>query len=592
MLRSLMFWRLLASYSLLLLAAICLLGVVIVRRVEHYNLQQVEKNLLAEATLVGEMMRDRELAGASQLQLRLQAIQQKIPTRITLVAQDGRVLADTAEDPEQMENHADRWEFQAAQQFGIGTATRYSSTLDQGMMYLARRHDDASSPVAFVRVALPLDLVAEQSTWLRRVVGSTAGMTGLGALVLALWLARRITRPLRELMESSQRIAQGDYGHKVYADARDETGELGRAFNAMSQSLAAQFAQIAQDREQLRMILSGMVEGVVALDAQQQILFANERAGELLEFDPEAATGRKLWEVVRQRSLHDVVGRAMSEPEACRQELHFTTPASRTVMVHAARLPGAPARGAVIVLHDTSELRRLEVLRRDFVANVSHELKTPLAVIKACVETLLDGVVDTPEHQQAFLQRIAEQSDRLHALIIDLLSLARIESGKEAFHFRPVPVEAVVQACLERHRARAKSNQQELKAVAPDPRPEEPATVWADEEAVYQILDNLVDNALKYTPPGGRICVQWRATPQDVCVQVIDNGIGIAEQDLPRIFERFYRVDKARSRALQGTGLGLSIVKHLVLAMRGQVEVASTPGQGTTFTLHLPRSAT
>ncbi len=458
------------------------------------------------------------------------------------------------------------------------------------MMYLALRADDDSRPVAYVRVAVPLDKVEEQSAWLRRVVGSAAAITAIAALVQAFWLARRVTQPLQELTTGAQHIAAGEYGRQVDAASRDEVGTLARSFNEMSQRLAAQFAQLAEDRQQLRMILSGMVEGVVALDAEQHILFANERAARFLGLGPQT-TGRKLWEVVRRRPLQDIVRRALSEPEPCQDEVSWNGPMAQSLTVHAARLPGLPPRGVVLVLHDTSELRRLERLRQDFVANVSHELKTPLSVIKACVETLLEGAVVDPDHRGPFLERIAEQADRLHALILDLLSLARIESGTEAHAFQAVPLGPVVTACLERHRARAEANKQLLETDPPADTTQVEVTAWADEEAVHQILDNLVDNALKYTPAGGRIGVRWRLADGLVCLEVEDTGIGIPEQDLPRIFDRFYRVDKARSRELGGTGLGLSIVKHLVQAMHGTVRATSRLGQGTTFCIQLPRAS-
>jgi two-component system phosphate regulon sensor histidine kinase PhoR len=416
--------------------------------------------------------------------------------------------------------------------------------------------------------------------------------SGVVALVAAFWLTRRITRPLQELRAATELIAAGSYGHKVYAAGRDEVGTVARAFNHMSERLAMQFAQLEEDREQLRMILGGMVEGVVALNGEQRILFANERAAQLLGLQSRAVTGRKLWEVVRRRSLQQLVERALAGPEPCQEELNWNVPAAQSLTVHAARLPGSPPRGAVLVLHDTSELRRLERLRREFVANVSHELKTPLSVIKACVETLIEGAVDDPQHRGPFLERIDEQADRLHALILDLLSLARIESGAEAFEFRAVPLAPVVAACLEAHRARAEAKNQRLEGGAREPADgSAEVTAWADEEAVRQILDNLVDNALKYTPAGGCIRVRWQAEEGQVSLEVEDTGIGIPEQDLPRIFERFYRVDKARARELGGTGLGLSIVKHLVQAMHGSVRAASRVGEGTTFTVRLPRSA-
>jgi two-component system phosphate regulon sensor histidine kinase PhoR len=259
--------------------------------------------------------------------------------------------------------------------------------------------------------------------------------------------------------------------------------------------------------------------------------------------------------------------------------------------MHVAQLPGPPTRGAVLVLHDTTELRRLERLRQEFVANVSHELKTPLSVIKAAVETLQDGAVDDPKYQVTFLGQIADQAERLHMLILDLLSLARIEAGNEVFEFKRVSLEPVVRACLERHGARAEGKNQLLVAVPPTtPGSADSFDAWADEEAVGQLLENLVDNAIKYTPNGGSISVRWRAEGGQVCLEVEDTGIGIPEQDLPRIFERFYRVDKARARELGGTGLGLSIVKHLVQAMHGSVSATSRSGKGTTFSVRLPRA--
>ncbi len=332
-----------------------------------------------------------------------------------------------------------------------------------------------------------------------------------------------------------------------------------------------------------------MVEGVVALDAEQRIVFANERACQLLEFPTPGSVGKRLWEVVRQRPLLDIVQRALDSPEPSREEFNWNGIMPRSLTVHAARLPGKPPRGAVLVLHDTTELRRLEKLRQEFVANVSHELKTPLSVIKANIETLLDGAIDDVQHRGVFLQQINSQSDRLHVLILDLISLGRIEAGEERFEFQAVPVDMMVQACIDRHCARAEGRQQVLQLLPPeaDARTVE---VWADEEAVDQILDNLLDNALKYTPEGGRIQVGWRVDGDQVSIEVSDTGIGIPGADLPHIFERFYRVDKARSRELGGTGLGLSIVKHLAQAMQGTVRAMSPCGEGTTFVVRLPQA--
>jgi two-component system, OmpR family, phosphate regulon sensor histidine kinase PhoR len=579
-----MFWRLFILFAALLLASLGLLGVVLLGRVEQYFRAQVEENLKAQALLVEEVVRRQ----ANGLQERIRVLREETGTRITLLADDGRVLADSDEDAGQMENHANRPEVQEARAGRFGSAVRFSETRRRDMMYVALRLEPPTADAAVVRVSIPLARVEEKVAGLRRILWTSAALTGLASVALTLWLARRFGQPLQELARGAERLAAGDYGHKVYPSGPDEIGALARAFNHMSERLGAQFVQLEEDRQQLRLILSGMVEGVIALTADQRILFANDRAAHLLGFPVRTVVGRRLWEVVRQKALQQVVLKALAGEEAVQEELAWDGQASRNLTVHVARLPGTPARGAVLVLHDTSELRRLERVRQEFVANVSHELKTPLSVIKACVETLLDGAVDDPVHREPFLKQVGDQADRLHALILDLLSLARIESGEEVFDFEAVPLGPVVARCLERHWTRAEAKGQRLEAVAPA----EAGAVaaWADEDAVSEILENLVDNAVKYTPDGGRITVRWRREGELVWLEVEDTGIGIPEHDLPRIFERFYRVDKARSRELGGTGLGLSIVKHLVQAMHGSITAGSKVGRGTTFSIRLPRA--
>jgi two-component system phosphate regulon sensor histidine kinase PhoR len=585
MLGSWTFWRLFGTFGLLWLASIGLLGVVVVARVDGYERRRIENSLRVRAVLVRSALQD-HTDNDAELRWHVKRLDDDAGARITLIAPDGRVRADSREDPAVMANLGDRPEVWQAREYGLGVIARTGDSLDQVMLYVAVRADDLGPDVAFVRTAVPVDTVEEQILGLDRIIWTAAGGAGLAAVALAFWLARRTVRPLAELTEAARLIAAGGYGHKVYAAGPDEIGALARTFNHMSARLAAQFAQLEEDRQQLRAILSGMVEGVIALGPDENILFVNDRAARLLDFQAPAAVGRRLWEVVRVRGLQDMVRRAMAGREPQQEELRWASPSLRSLTVHAARL--ASGGGAVLVLHDTTELRRLERLRQDFVANVSHELKTPLAVIKACVETLLDSAGEDPQHRGRFLERIGDQADRLHALILDLLSLARIESGDEAFELRAVPLGPAVAECLERHRARAGAKSQQLEAESPPG--EDGLAARVDEEALGQILDNLVDNAVKYTQEGSRITVRWRDDRQQVHLEVQDNGPGIPEADLPRIFERFYRVDKARSREMGGTGLGLAIVKHLAQAMKGTVRATSRAGQGTTFIVSLPRA--
>jgi two-component system, OmpR family, phosphate regulon sensor histidine kinase PhoR len=584
--RSWTFWRLFGSYGVLWLASIGLLGTVIVSRADHYARQRIEDGLHTDALFVEDAVR-RQTTNPESLQRRVERLGRVTGLRITLIEPDGTVRADSDEDPSRMESHDTRPEVLRARESGLGTDTRVSRTVDRPLLYVALKTEDLGPDVGFVRVAILLDHVEDELAGLNRIIWTAAAGAGLAAVALSFWLARRGVRPLAELTEAARLIAEGGYGHKVYAAGGDEIGTLARSFNRMSAGLARQFAQLEEDRQQLRAILSGMVEGVIALGADERILFVNERAARLLEFQAQAAVGRRLWEVIRIRSLQDLVRRALTDPAPHQEELRWSGPAARSLTVHAARL--ASGGGAVLVFHDTTDLRRLERMRQDFVTNVSHELKTPLSVIKACVETLLDGAADDPQHRGRFLERIGDQSDRLYALILDLLSLARIESGEEAFDFRTVLLGPAVADCLERHRARAEAKKQQLLTQPPAEGSDLAARV--DEEALGQILDNLVENAIKYTPEGSRITVRWLRDGEQVRLEVEDNGQGIPEADLPRIFERFYRVDKARSRELGGTGLGLAIVKHLAQAMKGSVRATSRVGQGTTFIVSLPYTA-
>jgi two-component system, OmpR family, phosphate regulon sensor histidine kinase PhoR len=420
----------------------------------------------------------------------------------------------------------------------------------------------------------------------REVLAAAAGIALL-AMIPAYFLARQFTRPLTELTVSANRLAEGDLDHRIPAVEGGEFAALARTFNDMGGRLAFTFDQLARDREQLRTILSGMVEGVVAFDNDERVLFANDRAAALLEFDS-TAIGRKLWEATRQRAVQEIAEKALRGDGPCRQELDWKGPGAKNLAVYAARLPGPDSQGAVMVLHDITELRRLERLRQDFVANVSHELKTPLAVIQSNIEALQDGAAEDPAMRGPFLERVKLEADRLEELIQDLLKLAKIESGEQPLEIAPVALDAAIAECLERQATRAEAKSMRLFEVPPQDAPAGVAAL-ADADAVGHILDNLVDNAIKYSPSGGKITVRWGAVDNRVFIEVEDTGHGIAEADLPRVFERFYRADRSRQRT-GGTGLGLAIVKHLVGAMNGQVTVASRLGIGSTFKIVLPRA--
>ncbi|MCE9548087.1 MAG: HAMP domain-containing protein [Planctomycetia bacterium] len=450
-------------------------------------------------------------------------------------------------------------------------------------------------PAAIVAGSASDAAIREEIASMRRLIWTVSGTVSLAVLVLTWWAVARITSPVQTLNAAAQRIAAGDYDQRIYVSNRDELGQLGDSFNRMSQQMSTRVAQLRQSSQRLETVLEGMIEGVLAVDDRQRILFANDAAGRLLGFSPQAAVGRPLLETVRHHALHQAMVEALlprpaslqndaaARPTTRRLELILGTAPQRVLATRVARLPGNPCPGVIVVLDDVTDLRRLENLRRDFVTNVSHELKTPLSSIKAYAETLLAGALDDPEHRQLFVARIDEQADRLHQLIQDMLSLARIESGTEVHQIVPVPLAELIDQCLSHHRPAAEAKQIAL-GVEPVP---ELLQVVADREGLREIFDNLVDNALKYTPAGGRVTVRTRRDNGQAVIEVDDTGIGIAEEDQPRVFERFYRVDRARSREMGGTGLGLAIVKHLAQAFGGTVSLKSTPGRGSTFSVRL-----
>lgn len=400
--------------------------------------------------------------------------------------------------------------------------------------------------------ALRLSLLAE-----------TAAAHELGETV---WTAPGISRTSPRNLESAIASMKGQLETRI-----DELQRKGR--------------QLQESTERLETVLGSMVEGVIAVDEKQRVLFANRAARALLDLQSFNPVGRPIFEIFRHPRIDEVIGTVLTGGET--PALEIDLPRKHAVVaVMASRLPGKPSSGVVLVFHNVTELRRLENIRREFVSNVSHELKTPLTAIQAYTETLLDGALEEPEHRVRFVERIAEQANRLHALIQDLLRLARIESGENLFDVRAVPLKPIVEACLEEHSAIAQSKSQRLSA---EPSADE-ISVMADEEGLHTILSNLIDNAVKYTQESGAIAVRWRAENGAAIIEVEDNGPGIPLEHQPRIFERFYRVDRARSRDVGGTGLGLSIVKHLVQVFGGGIEIRSQAGQGTTFSVRLPRT--
>jgi len=500
--------------------------------------------------------------------------------RLTLIAADGRVIADSDMSEQGLpllENHADRPEVAAALAGRVGSHERISGSVGRSLLYVA-----VPAPGGVVRVATDSARLGAEVASLERAL-LLAGSVGLAlAAALAVAFASLLTRRVQELREVVRGIAAGNLSRRLPWRSGDELGAIAGALDEMAEQLRRRLSQASDEQERLRAVLQGMVEGVLVLDRSGRVILANPRLRELFGVWG-GVEGRSALEVIRRVDVESALVEAALTPEPVVRELHLSSDPARHLEMHAVRFPAhGPQLGTVAVFHDVSEIHRLEGIRRDFVANVSHELRTPLTAIRGFAETLRGSEVSAEQRRQ-YLDVILRHADRLTALIEDLLELSRIEGGTRELVLEPTDVAALARGLIQdlKPRLDARRLRGELRAE-PVPR------ALADRRALEQVLLNLLDNAIKYSEPGGRIELIVSDSPTGVRIDVTDTGIGIPEADRARIFERFYRVEKARSRDLGGTGLGLAIVKHLVQAQDGEVSVTSREGQGSTFTVRLP----
>ena len=583
-----LFWKLFASFAVLNLVATITFVVIVSGWQKEQVIEQIKQRLHDSAVLVRSDVADLLPGGVNeQLQEHTRSLGRQIETRITLVASDGTVIADsnraTIRQVLQMENHKDRVELVQAATHGYGTSQRVSPTLGERMVYVALRVDSAEPSVGMVRTALPMTAVLAEVAAIQRLIWLVALIVCIAVAILSWFLAVRVVRPVHTLTAAAEHIAAGEYRQNVFLQNYDELGLLAKSFNRMTKQLNVRETQLRESSRRLLTVLEGMVEGVIALDDRERIVLANPAAGQLLGFDPAAAIDRPLLEVARNRPVHEALAFAKGVSSQY-MEVELDADQNRVIGVNATLLSSEPSTRCILVLHDLTELRRLESLRQEFVANVSHELKTPLSSIKAYAETLLNGAINDGENNRRFVAEIDEQAERLYELILDLLSIARIESGQQTFDISAVSLVDAIDACISGNKAAAAAKEISLATEGPPV----DRLVNADDEGLRQILNNLVDNAIKYTPHSGSVTVTCHVDGSAAVIEVRDTGPGIAAEFLPRVFERFYRVDKARSRELGGTGLGLSIVKHLAQAFAGNVDVVSEIGVGTTFTVRLP----
>jgi len=574
-------WRITVSFILVVIVSMGILGVYLVNSTRNSQLDNLrsqlenEARIIAEASLPGFLGPD-EPSNLDALAKKLGA---EIETRVTIIALNGTVLGDSEEDPSTMENHANRPEIVDALATGVGESTRYSTTLGQKMMYVAVRISYQDEILGVARVSLPLTVV--ESLVHQVTVSIIVAMLVVTLLViLAAWIIARITtRPIRKLTTASHRITSGELGQKITIEAKDEVGELAHAFNEMSAKMKELVETISEDRTRLATILDNMADGVIMTNAEGNISLANRAAEKLLNI--KEAKNKPLIEAVRDHEVDELLKLCLRTAQT--QAAQYESSTSKRYL-RAIAIPIANS-GALLLFQDFTDLRNLQTTRRELIGNISHEFRTPLAGIKAMVETLGDGAIDDKKAARDFLTKIDSEVARLTQLVAELTELSRIETGKAELKKEPVNLNQLVEEVIAQLSPQAErqklSISQDFAADLP--------SVPADKDRVRQVIANLVHNAIKFTRPGGRIMITTRTLEGSVVVDIADTGIGIPKEDLARVFERFYKGDKAR--AGEGTGMGLAIAKHVVEAHGGSIWVESEEGKGSTFSFSLPLQA-
>lgn len=596
-------WKVTLATLFALACGFVIAGVLAARSLEEQELAQSGQALEVSTNLIAFDLRpllttSPALPATPQLQIIVRELSRRALARVTLVDATGQVLADSAvqdRDLASIENHRTRPEIEQAIATGSGTDMRASHTTGDRTLYRAVRlnePDTTSSPL-YLRLGLPMTTLEQELTKLKRNLTLAFGSAFLIAVGLSIWLARSLTKPLSDMATAARQLAGGNYSVRIQTPSRDEVGLLAATLNHMTDELRSKIEELSEDRAQLLAMLTSMVEGVMVLDYKGRILQVNPALERMFGVTRAETRGRPSLEVFGHSELNALVSSVLATRTGQKDEI-ILTPSGRCLDVEASVAGGEQDNEAcaVLVFHDITELRRLENIRKDFVANVSHELRTPLTSIKGYVEALLDGGKDDPETSVRFLEIILKQSDRLNLILEDLLQLSKIESGQLQFKKEPLHIGSVIERTIAMIKPLAEKKQHRLRSQVAADLP----LITGDEERLVQVLANLLDNAIKYTPEGGQITVAARpispsraeAPRTSIELTVTDTGIGIPEQDRPRVFERFYRVDKARSRELGGTGLGLAIVRHIVEGHGGQVWVEGNMPTGSRFVVRLP----
>jgi len=582
-----LFWLLLPSYWVLTAVAIVVVALYAFHSMSNLYFQALEQDIRTRATLLSEQVTPSVLHRDSKS---IDALCKKLgtaaQTRFTIILPDGKVVGDSNESPELMEYHGDRSEIRQALSGQAGMDTRYSRTLKQEMMYIAvPLQDDNHETLCAVRASLPMtDIKAELNTMTIRVI-TVSLITGVLSMIVCIVVVRRITYPLRGMGRAARQFAEGDFHHRIPAQHTLELDQLGESLNTMSEQLNKTLSTISEQRNEQNAVLSSMDEGVLAIDKQERIIHMNRVAGEILSVDNKDAKRQMIQQVVRFANLQEFIKAVLGSQKPLSRDLTLIGDTEKQIQASGRVLQNAAeeSMGALIVLRDITQLRHLETVRADFVANVSHELKTPITSIKGFVETLLSDEWNHEPDAQRFLEIINQQSGRLNAIIDDLLTLSRLEQKGGLVMKEHTMLSPVIESAIDLCQLQAGRKNIKIDAVCPDD-----LALSINAPLLEQALVNLVINAVKYSDPDKKVLILAEQQAEQVVICVKDKGFGLERKHLDRLFERFYRVDTARSRKLGGTGLGLSIVKHIISAHEGRIRVDSQLGAGSTFIIELP----
>jgi two-component system, OmpR family, phosphate regulon sensor histidine kinase PhoR len=580
--RSRLLWRLFAINAVTVVLFLAVAGTYQEFKLKADLLEEVTRDLEMRSRLVQDGIRH----GGGELQAEVRRLAEVSGARVTVIAPGGRVRADSEASASAMDNHAARPEVQAALSRGVGSAIRYSNTRRVDYLYVAVAGGEGED---IVRLAIDLRQVNSRLRVAEHTILVTVAALFAAGVLLSLIVVRFIVRPVGIMRRAAQRIAEGNLDTRIELSRRDEFGDLVTAFNTMSGELRRRVGEIEAKRRELTAIMDNMSEALLLLNEQGEIMVANRTATRILASEGELV-GRNLWEVVRLPEVDELLASLPDLSEPRRVWIEDLTHSQRRVLAFVATPlfeTGSGERHAVLLISDATEDQKLLEMRQDFVANVSHELKTPLTSISAYVETLLKGAQEDASVRQPFLEKIQSNAMRLSNLVSDILNLSRLESGIDDESRRHLDLNEVIDQCVRKHAEDAQRKGLKLTMHRAD----KPARALLNEEDMTEAVDNLIVNAINYTPEGGSVDVRVQHGEQGLIVEVRDTGSGIPPDALPRIFERFYRVDKARSRHLGGTGLGLAIVKHAAIKHGGRVEAESEVGKGSTFRILLPAAS-